>query len=466
MTNLIFDHAGRHYYTIYNAESVSPKPTPDVVFTFDALGRRLTMTEKRGSATARKTTFAYDEADRMTSAAFDNDGNGTNDETVSYGYDLGGLRTQVTLPGGLNIVYGYDARGQLVSVDDPDNAASTLTYDKVGRRKVMTRPNGVTSTHGYDTAGRLLSLLHANGGTTLAQYTYTVNGRGDRVTAAENIRKADGSYDAWDIATTYDALARVRQAHTTQGGANVRRHQYAFDPAGNRTSETVTIGAGSPTTTNFAYNPGNQITNSGYTYDARGNLTNDGVNTYTWDRANRLLSSAGVTTAYDGLGNRITSTVSGATARHLLDLQPGLTQVLASTTGANVTRYVGAPGELLAQKDSSANWEWMLADGLGSVRGVVSSAAGVLEHRHFDPFGNLFAGAMSQTDYGFTGEPFDVTTGLVYLRARHYRPANGTFVSRDPFEGTMARPMSRNGYSWVEGRVADGRDPSGKRMSV
>jgi len=25
----------------------------------------------------------------------------------------------------------------------------------------------------------------------------------------------------------------------------------------------------------------------------------------------------------------------------------------------------------------------------------------------------------------------------------------------------MSRPMSRNGYSWVEGRVADGRDASG-----
>jgi len=210
----------------------------------------------------------------------------------------------------------------------------------------------------------------------------------------------------------------VRQAHTTQGGANVRRHQYAFDPAGNRTSETVTIGAGSPTTTNFAYNPGNQIANSGYTYDARGNLTNDGVNTYTWDRANRLLSSTGVSYAYDGLGNRITRTAGGVTVRTLLDLQPGLTQVLTSTTGANVTRYVGAPGELLAQKDSSANWEWMLADGLGSVRGVVSSAAGVLEHRHFDPFGNLFAGTMSQTDYGRTGRSSVVTRSRGRWRAR------------------------------------------------
>jgi len=55
---------------------------------------------------------------------------------------------------------------------------------------------------------------------------------------------------------------------------------------------------------------------------------------------------------------------------------------------------------------------------------------------------------------------------MLYLRARHYRPANGTFVSRDPFEGTMSRPMSRNGYSWVEGRVADGRDASGMSIAL
>ena len=455
------DRVGRVQQVLYLNEPGSPKPTADVNFTLDALGRRLTMTEKRGTATVRRTTFTYDEADRLTAAAFDNDGNGTTDESVSYSYDVGGNRTALTLPGSLTVSYTYDARGQLTGIDDWDNAATTLTYDKVGRRKSVTRPNGVTSTHSYDTAGRLLSLLHANGGTTLAQYTYTVNARGDRTTAAENIRKADGSYDAWNIAYTYDALARVREVLFQQSGTTVRRYQYGFDVSGNRTSETVTLGAGSPTTTNWSYNAANQITNSGYTYDASGNLTSDGVNTYTWDRANRLLSTNGVQLAYDGLGNRITRTAGGVTTRTLLDLQAGLTQVLTTTTGANVTRYVHAQGDLLAHKDSAGNWEWMLPDGLGSVRGVVNNTGGVLEHRHFDPFGNLYAGTMSQSEYGFTGEPFDATSGMLYLRARHYRPANGTFVSRDPFEGTMSRPMSRNGYSWVEGRVADGRDPSG-----
>jgi len=152
-----------------------------------------------------------------------------------------------------------------------------------------------------------------------------------------------------------------------------------------------------------------------YSYDARGNLTNDGVNTNTWDRANRLLSTAGVTNVYDGLGNRVTRAAGGVTTSSLLDLQPSSAQSLASTTGSNVTRHIHAAG----------NWEWFLPDGLGSVRGVVSNSASVLEHRHFDPFGNLYAGTMAQTDYGFTGEPFDATSGLVYLRSRHYRPANG-----------------------------------------
>jgi len=111
-----------------------------------------------------------------------------------------------------------------------------------------------------------------------------------------------------------------------------------------------------------------------------------------------------------------------------------------------VTRHVHAQGDLLAHKDSAGNWESMLGDGLGSVRSVMDNSGGVLEHRHYDPFGNLYAGTMSQTDYGFTGEPFDSATGLVYLRARHYRPGIGSFVIRDPFEGLMSRPMSRNGF--------------------
>jgi len=62
--------------------------------------------------------------------------------------------------------------------------------------------------------------------------------------------------------------------------------------------------------------------------------------------------------------------------------------------------------------------------------------------------------------FGFTGEMTD-DNGLVHLRARYYDPTVGVFASLDPFEGMNNRPMSMNGYSWVEGNVANWIDPSG-----
>ena len=52
------------------------------------------------------------------------------------------------------------------------------------------------------------------------------------------------------------------------------------------------------------------------------------------DRANRLLSMGGHAYAYDGLGNRVSQTVSSIMTRYLLDVQPGLVQVMAQTLKA------------------------------------------------------------------------------------------------------------------------------------
>jgi len=49
-------------------------------------------------------------------------------------------------------------------------------------------------------------------------------------------------------------------------------------------------------------------------------------------------------------------------------------------------------------------------------------------------------------------------SGLQYHRARTYAPGMGVFTARDPYEGDAGRPMSLNGYSWVEGRVVNATD--------
>lgn len=68
-------------------------------------------------------------------------------------------------------------------------------------------------------------------------------------------------------------------------------------------------------------------------------------------------------------------------------------------------------------------------DALGSVRQIYNSSGQVIADKRYDPFGNVAAqdGAGTST-YGFAGERTDAT-GLEYLRARYYAPAQGRFTT-------------------------------------
>src|SRR5690606_10954101 len=59
------------------------------------------------------------------------------------------------------------------------------------------------------------------------------------------------------------------------------------------------------------------------------------------------------------------------------------------------------------------------------------------------------------------GELQDPTSGLVYLRARHYHPVLGRFLQRDSFDGFGQRPQSLNRYSYTENNPVNLVDPSG-----
>ncbi len=220
---------------------------------------------------------------------------------------------------------------------------------------------------------------------------------------------------AWDqrtLAYGYDALSRVLSADEFPGAepaaVPARAWDYTFDRAGNRLGESLALNGGTPTVRTFSYNAANQISSAGYSYDANGNLLADGVTTYTWDRADRLLSAGGASYAYDGLGNRVRQTVGTVVTQVLLDLQPGLTQMLAQTAGAATDHFVHGPAGVLSQRDSAGGWEWPLADGLGSVRSVADNANAVLETRAYDPYGQpLSSTGTPQTPFGFTGELAD-----------------------------------------------------------
>jgi RHS repeat-associated protein len=105
-------------------------------------------------------------------------------------------------------------------------------------------------------------------------------------------------------------------------------------------------------------------------------------------------------------------------------------------------------------------------DGLGSVRSEVATTNTVSAAQTYAPFGSPFSthGTFAG-GFGFTGEQVD-SSGQVYLRARYYTPYLGVFPSLDPFEGTVQRPMSLNGYAWASGNVANRLDPSGQNDTL
>ena len=177
-----FDRFGRLTQIDYNDAA----NTRLVQFAYDLTGNRLNMTENNGTADKRITDYSYDNLNRLTAVDFDTDADLTVEETVSYEYDIRGLRTKLTMAGSLDIVYSYDAKGRLIALDDWDNQKSEFAYDGLNRHVATLRPNGMRSTYKLDGAGRLRELRHENSQReTLAAFRYLVDGRGNRTQAQE-----------------------------------------------------------------------------------------------------------------------------------------------------------------------------------------------------------------------------------------------------------------------------------------
>jgi RHS repeat-associated protein len=77
----------------------------------------------------------------------------------------------------------------------------------------------------------------------------------------------------------------------------------------------------------------------------------------------------------------------------------------------------------------------------------------------YTPFGLPQSGALPEP-FGFTGELH--SNDLVYLRARWYDPASGTFASRDPFDGFERLPYSLHPYQYGYSNPTMYTDPSGE----
>ncbi|HKV23083.1 MAG TPA: hypothetical protein VJN93_00690, partial [Candidatus Acidoferrum sp.] len=153
-----------------------------------------------------------------------------------------------------------------------------------------------------------------------------------------------------------------------------------------------------------SYNANNQLTNwkgAALTYDLDGNLTNDGVNTYTWNARNQLVSISGSVNAtfqYDAFGRRVSKTF-GATTQFLYDGANPVQEISGASASANLLD--SGLDEFFQRTDSSGSRSF-LSDALGSTLALADSTGTVQTSYTFEPFGTTtVSGAPSANSFAF-----------------------------------------------------------------
>jgi RHS repeat-associated protein len=208
----------------------------------------------------------------------------------------------------------------------------------------------------------------------------------------------------------------------------------------------------------LSVNTNNQVTNTGFSYDASGDVTNDGVYTYAWNAEQHLKSAASVTYTYDGDLRRVEKS-SGTLYWYT---PAGVPLAETDTSGNTLNEYVFFGSARVARRDSSGNVYYYFEDHLGTAT-TLSNASGVLCYdADFLPFGYERAYVTScAQNYKFTGLERDGETGLDHTLNRKYDSTLGRWLTPDPKRGDTSDPQSLNRYAYVLDNPLAMSDPVG-----
>jgi RHS repeat-associated protein len=272
---------------------------------------------------------------------------------------------------------------------------------------------------------------------------------------------------------SYDSLNRLKSTVETTTSGTGWTENNSYDRYGNR-------GGGSLSLT-FSTSPSNnRISNGGYSYDAVGNLQNDGVHAYTFDAENK---SSKVDTVlayvYDGAGQRVRKLV-GENLRFIYGIGGGVVAEFSGSSGALQKEYVRGAGGMATIEPTAVNGNgtrYATSDHLGTPRVVTNSIAAVVSRHDYKPFGEEIAAGVAGRTTGmgysvtdnvrqkFTSKERDNETGLDYFNARYYASAQGRFTSIDPLiaSGRVGNPQSWNRYVYVLNNPVRLIDPNGLR---
>jgi YD repeat-containing protein len=238
--------------------------------------------------------------------------------TTTYTYDYAGRTLTTNLPGGGSVTQSYDARGNLLNLTDADGFVTTYTYDAYNRVTSEAKPkrvgntgdaaafpsttfDGLKTTYTYDVAGNLTREVRGDPASLYLATDYRYNSLGKVISESRPYTKDATPTDITYKLKTYRLDGQV-SAETSYGYAGDLTDNLAQMSA----DTTVSVIAGNLTS---------------YTYNTRGERTKEtsrGIRVY--DSSVTTLTAADREAkweytsnfSYDGLGNRLNQTFSGA----------------------------------------------------------------------------------------------------------------------------------------------------------
>ncbi|MFG3285304.1 polymorphic toxin-type HINT domain-containing protein [Streptomyces sp. NPDC048111] len=481
------------YDTLNQPRTVTDPLGQNTVLGYDENGNLTSLTDARNNTTI----WGYDQADRPTSATdplgikatfgydpagylakavsrsgktatADHDLLGRN-KTVKYGVNVLGqaestatyeyddsldLLKKITDTQTGNQVFTYDTYDRLKTTTGPTGAV-TYDYDNADRRTLMTA-GGVSTTYGYDRSSILTTLTAGT-----QQIAFGLDATGREKTAA-----LPGGFTR---TTGYDTTGTIKTIAYTQAGKTIGDLTYTRDERGLQTGLTGTLAniALPAAETGTVFGKDNRITTfngRSFTYDADGQLSNDGQRTYTWNARGQLTGLAKTgqnsTFGYSPLGDRTTKNIGGTQRNFLTDgSNPAAEQNSSGVTTATVT--TAGLDDFLTRSENGQT-QIYLTDALGSVLGLANSDGTIATKYAYDPAGQPIASGQTTTNpYTFTGREDD-STGLLYYRDRYYDSATGRFISQDP----LGQAGGANLYQYALSSPTTYSDPTGNNPLI
>jgi len=410
---------------------------------------------KQGSTTRMTTTKQYDYLNRLTQISSTPSASYSSPSTFNYNYNPANQRTHNTLADGSYWVYGYDSLGQVTNA---------CKYFSDG-----TPVAGQQFDYAFDTIGNRLQTLAGGDatGANLRLVNYTNNILNQIIG-----RDVPGAVDVLGASILTNTVSVNGQTAYRKG--EYFRQQISVNNTGTALWTNVTVSGGQTVNGNtyVAKQP------EQFSYDADGNLTNDGRWAYTWDGENRLIQMTVNTNvgpqyllkfAYDSKGRRIqkvatTNGVPISTNSFLYDgwnliaeVSPNNSAIRSYVWGSDLSgspQGAGGVGGLLeVSYYGSATTNCFLAfDGNGNVAALINAGNGtVVANYDYGAFGEpiRLTGAMAKNNpFRYSTKYDDDESDLLYYGYRYYKASTGTWPNKDPF-GEPGFEVLRNGKANV-----------------